>query len=692
MTTLPTASAPDKVRKLEYPMASDYVKDWTAKRALKELVSNAIDASSTYSVTWSEGHLTIEDDGLGIPYEGLLFGGSAKDSRHIGQFGEGKKLAMLVLARDPQIGAVSVETVGYSFSAGLENSDLLKNISGHRDSDSTRVLTLMFTDNQRVRGTRITIECDQQLADELISEIRYLSEESYTPPQATASIVLDGQPGRIWVGGILVTTDVRLIASYDLPLGTAKEHQNRDRTIVSSRVLEQHIRAALAQSTSLEVLTRFVDHALNDGELAGPEAFFTSVTAYEVRQLLREIGQNRWPDGRVYHNARNLAQEAELGLQDRGWKCITSGLNPNEHRALMHLLGVGNPPQAEAASRTLEAPTRTTIWTTIAQLSHAHRRTLDLARGVMEATFGRGCLGTLRVFTHHEFGLNGCSARGAYWPTTDTVGIQDHLLDDLTDTLQTLFHEYGHRYAARTPGFQSFFDRTRDFEEALCTAASLALTQLGNREHRKIPLVDAQVWEAENLPAGAYLTTVHRETKPVSTAALRREHAKAQAPEPRRLLADLVTARLASVRQRTGKTLTELMTPLALQTRHLGLITRPHPAGYRRSHGFATLPEYAKSKALGQLLDIYPPVFYLAHIAVEGPLYNVRNKSDRSWREPLASGAVSAVRDLRALGGVYAAQADAIEAMAAGRTSYDSEGDWLAPVTVLIKAEIDRLK
>ncbi|QDN54102.1 ATP-binding protein [Streptomyces sp. S1D4-20] len=692
MTPDTATSKPDKARKLAYPIASDYVRDWTTKQALKEFISNAIDAAPTYRVTWADGILTIEDDGPGIPYKGLLFGGSTKGSRHIGQFGEGKKLALLVLARDPQIGTVNVETVGYGFSAELEDTDLLKKIGAPDGTEGARVLTLMFTDNQRVKGTRITIECKQQLAEELRSEIRYLNEANYNPPQETASIVLDGQPGRIWVGGILVTTDPRLIASYDLPLATAKAHQNRDRTIVSGRVLERHIQAALAQCTDPGVLTTFVDHALDDGDLAGPEAFFTSVTSYEVRQTFREIGHSRWPDGRVYHNAHDLAQEVELGLQDLGWKCVTSGLNPAEHRSLMRLLGVGNPPQAEAVSRTREAPAPTTTWTTIAQLSHSRRRTLDLAQGIMDATFGRGCLGTVRVFTHHEFGLNGCSAHGVYWPATDTIGIQAPILDDLTDTCETLFHEYGHRHAARTPGFQSYYDRTRDFERALCTAASIALTQLGNREQRKIPLVDADVWDAENLPTGAYLTTAHREAKPVSTPALQREKAKAQAPEPRRLLADLAAARLASVRETTGKTLTQLLKSLALQTGHIGVITRPHPAGYRRAHGFSTLPEYAKSQALGRLLGIHPAVFYLAHIAVEGPQYNVRNKDDRRWREPLASGAASAVRDLRELGGAYAAQADAIEAMAAGRTPYDTEGNWLAPVTALIKAEIDRLK
>ncbi|MEE1741208.1 hypothetical protein PUR49_32575 [Streptomyces sp. BE147] len=684
------APAHDNARKLTYPMASDYVKGWTAKRALKEFVSNAIDASTIYRVDWSDGILSIEDDGPGIPYEGLLFGGSTKDSRHIGQFGEGKKLALLVLARDAQMGAVTVETVGYRFTADLEESDFLRHIGAH-SAEPSRVLTLTFTDTERVRGTRITVACPHLLAEELISEIRYLNEAGYTPPRDTASIVLDGQPGRIWVGGILVTTDPRLIASYDLPLSTAKAHQNRDRTIVSASVLEEHIRRALAQCTDAEILNRLVEHALSGRDLAGPEAFFSRVSSYEVRQLFREIGQSRWPDGRIYHNARGLAQEVELGLQDRGWKCITSGLNPTEHESLMKLLGVGNPPQAATAFHTREVPRPSTIWTTRAKLSHSRRRTLDLARGILEAAFGRGCLGKLRVFTYHEFGTEGCSAEGVYWVSTDTIGIQEDCLDDLTDTIEALFHEHGHRHAERSPDFESSFDRTREFERALCTTAALALTQLGNREHRAIPLIDVEAWDGQPLPTGAYLTNIHHAPKPVSTAVLRRQHAKAAAPEPRRLLADLAAARMAAVRKETGKNLTELMKPLALQTRHFGLLTRPHPAGYRRCHGFATLPEYGKSEALGRLLGIHPPVLYLAHIAVEGPVYRVRDTQDRRWREPLASGAAGAVRDLRALGGTYAAQAVAVEDMAAGRTAYDTEGRWLAPVTALIKEEIDRL-
>ncbi|WP_331762439.1 ATP-binding protein (plasmid) [Streptomyces sp. NBC_01527] len=694
MTTAPAdrTSAPGDEPKLRYPMAPDYVRDWTAKRALKEFVSNAIDASATYEVSWADGQLTVEDEGPGIPYEGLLFGGSQKDTRHIGQFGEGKKLALLVLARDPQIGEVAVETVGYRFTADLEESDLLKHIGAASTDRNPKVLVLTFSDSDRRTGTRITVECDRRLADELISEVRYLNEPGYTPPQEHAEIILDGDPGRIWVGGILVTTDPRLIASYDLPLATAKHHQNRDRTIVSTSVLEQHIRNALAQCTDPRVLIQFVEHALSGGDLAGPEAFFSRVTSsnYDVRQTFRQLAKDRWPDGRIYHSSTGAAHEAELGLQDLGWECVTTGLNPSEHRSLMNLLGVGDPPRAAAISRTREAPQPTTVWTTIGNLTHPQRRTLDLARGILEATYGRGCLGSLRVFLHHEFGYDGCSARGFYVAGTDTIAVHVGDLDELTDTLETLFHEHGHRFAARNPGFVTNADRTRDFEEALGRTAAQALIQLGNHEQRSFPLSDTAVWDADKLPTGAYLTTRHTDPNRISTAKLRRQHQTALAPEPRRLLAQLAGDRMAAVRKETGKTLGQLMGEFALQARHFGLITRPHPAGYRRSHGFATLPDYQKSVNLGRLLDIHPPVFYLAHIAVEGPIYNVR-KASGPWREPLAYGASCAVHDLRELGGLYAQKADAIKDMAAGKTEYDTDGRWLTPVIELINAEIARL-
>jgi hypothetical protein len=98
------------------------VKDWTSARALVELIANALDEDPHAHAHWSDGVLTIHDQEPGIPRTGLLLGASRKTSEQIGQFGEGKKLAALVLARDPEIGTVQFDTVGYSFTPALNRA------------------------------------------------------------------------------------------------------------------------------------------------------------------------------------------------------------------------------------------------------------------------------------------------------------------------------------------------------------------------------------------------------------------------------------------------------------------------------------------------------------------------------------------------------------------------------------------
>lgn len=688
--------------RLPYPMAADYVREWTALRALKEFVSNAIDAATTsYSATWADGSLVILDDGPGIPRDGLLFGGSTKDATKIGQFGEGKKLALLVLSRDASIGSVTVETVGFSFTASLEDSDLLNGIGApSTDPSSTpKILVLSGAPNSRTVGTRITVQCPQELAQALTKEVRYLSEPHYQPPTGTAQIVWDGAPGRIWVGGILVSQDPRLIASYDLPL-TLKEHQNRDRTIVATHVLENHIQSTLAHCEDRATLAVFVDHALRGGDLSGPEAFFTKVGSgsHTVRHIFRDLAAERWPSGDVYHTAGHDVDDDALSLRDENWEHITTGLGLSQHNALMNLLGVGNPPRAAkvARERAPERREQTTRWVTVGSLSRERRRNLDWARGQLEAVFGRGCLGRqLRVFAERKVDFLYEEHRcGEYHHGSDTTTILDEALDDLHETLAILFHEHGHRHAARNPEYRTSADRTREFENALDRTAAYAILHLAKPTDSaaKIPLIDHAVWDADALPPGTYLAKPHKEPKAVSNARLAVLKQRAAAPLPRRLLADLAETRMAAyLKEHPGTRLSDLMARHAMQARHFNLLTHPHPAGYRRSHGFTTLPDYRKAEVIGRILGIHAPVVYLSHIAVEGPHYRRRNQADRSWREPLAYGATCAVRDLRKLGGVYAEQADAIEAIAAGRVEYDAAGVWLEPVNTLIRAEVARL-
>jgi hypothetical protein len=246
---------------LDYPISPDYVRSWTPVRALCELIANALDEDPHVNVVWADGILTIADDGPGIPQEGLVLGYSDKTDRQIGQFGEGEKLACLVLARSPHIGAVHCETVGYGFTPAVERRRLLEGNIPSRSANGTEILVLHLAGNNRTRGTVITVACPQDLAEEAIARFRVLTEPGYTPPAAPGTCVLTGEPGRVWIGGVLVTTVPGLLASYDLPLQD-KALQNRDRTVVEAGALRDAVRAILAASEDRQVIDRFATHVL----------------------------------------------------------------------------------------------------------------------------------------------------------------------------------------------------------------------------------------------------------------------------------------------------------------------------------------------------------------------------------------------------------------------------------------------
>ena len=72
----------------------NYVRDWTVENAVRELLQNAIDAAPFEVGTgWIHSSKQLELDAL-------LMGESTKTADQLGKFGEGLKLAMLVLIRN----------------------------------------------------------------------------------------------------------------------------------------------------------------------------------------------------------------------------------------------------------------------------------------------------------------------------------------------------------------------------------------------------------------------------------------------------------------------------------------------------------------------------------------------------------------------------------------------------------------
>src|SRR5213075_1351725 len=87
-----------------YPlsMARDYVRHWGLKEGIREILQNAIDSKdSPFEFEFGEDWLSIISSNACLDPSTLVLGSTSKadDTESIGSFGEGYKLALLVLTR-----------------------------------------------------------------------------------------------------------------------------------------------------------------------------------------------------------------------------------------------------------------------------------------------------------------------------------------------------------------------------------------------------------------------------------------------------------------------------------------------------------------------------------------------------------------------------------------------------------------
>lgn len=92
---------------IEYPITANYMAHWSVQQGVRELLQNALDTKECMVET-PHSHALVITNTLLKPVtidELTLFGESTKtnDIHSIGGFGEGFKLAMLVLARTPEL-------------------------------------------------------------------------------------------------------------------------------------------------------------------------------------------------------------------------------------------------------------------------------------------------------------------------------------------------------------------------------------------------------------------------------------------------------------------------------------------------------------------------------------------------------------------------------------------------------------
>lgn len=92
------------MKTIELSLSPKYVSGWGVEEAVREILQNAIDQKADgaeVSVSYDRETLSILADGARLKTSTLLLGESGKDDeRYIGKYGEGYKLALLVLTRE----------------------------------------------------------------------------------------------------------------------------------------------------------------------------------------------------------------------------------------------------------------------------------------------------------------------------------------------------------------------------------------------------------------------------------------------------------------------------------------------------------------------------------------------------------------------------------------------------------------
>ncbi|MFC0531336.1 ATP-binding protein [Phytohabitans kaempferiae] len=664
----PTPETP-VIGTLTYLISPGYVQSWSPVRAMCELIANALDEDPSAHVAWADGVLTIADEGPGIPEEGLILGESFKTDEQIGQFGEGKKIGCLVLARTPQVGAIRFETVGYGFTPTVERERLLGGQLPSRSEAGAEILVYHVHRNERREGTVITIECPKDLADEAIGRFRTLTEPGYTPPWTTGVCVLDREPGRVWIGGVLVSTVPGFLASYDLPL-TDKGLQNRDRTVIEAGALREAVRAILATSEDQAVIDRFATHVLAGGKLREQEQFFTSVYQPRARAAWRTWARAHLSDKTYYTSPGN--EEAALDLQDMQYTQITAaGLAQHQQRAFMDLLGVH---VARVKQQRHYTTRNKTTWVPDRDLTAQQRAVLNNAVELVRRAVGPFALDRVRAYSDSE---ESPCAQGFYDPRTGDVAVHIDLLDSRKALLATLVHEAAHRVGHRGggpwPPIPDYGDRTRGFENLLSEFVAVLLDHAAGTG--KLPdLADAP----DDTPGQPVRGSGADDP---AVPAIRRDLA--------RLLADQLPHALAAKQFTDVK---DLVFSTAVPPGYWRTLTRPRPAGYRQSRSSRGRAwDYDRVALLAEAIGIHPPVVWLAYNLCEGPILGGQQRPG-PWRKRMRDATARACADLDALGGAYAAQVPALRNLANGTTPARFGDDtWHAPAHTLIALERQRL-
>lgn len=233
---------------IDYQMTRDYVAHWTHLDAIREFVQNALDTKQKSVFIADEHGIQVISHGSQLPPEALALGHSTKSATtDLGQYGEGFKLAMMVLTRqglDPQV-----------FSGNTRITGCFK----HNDVTKLETFNLVVEDTgEECDGVVFTCKPLEDYS-ELYHRLPQFTDTPLGIPTQAVDILRD-KPGSIYVGGLFICEDSSLTLGYNFRPGTIGI--NRDRNMATSVTWE--LAKYFSQSKDADLVFTLLDKDCKD--------------------------------------------------------------------------------------------------------------------------------------------------------------------------------------------------------------------------------------------------------------------------------------------------------------------------------------------------------------------------------------------------------------------------------------------
>lgn len=304
-------------KNLELTIGPNYIPDWGAWEAIREFIQNTLDANQCgYKMEIRRnpnGTLVLRNEGARLQYSDLVLGSSSKaDGSFRGQYGEGFKLAMMVLCRMARDNGSTEPPIRIKTGSEMWRPTLVKS-----KNFGTEVLNIEVTSVQEDNGITVYIP---NISDALwkIIQNRVMELSDHMKISSWYGDVLLDKPSQnqLYVKGLWICdlfTDLGQSAKFGYNINAAKV--DRDRKMAQADSLTQGFRFLVADLLREKKITGswLLDILLDDQSGNGFESNALMYCQNDIRDAICDAWKIKFGDAYAVTNSSSFNNVTALG-------------------------------------------------------------------------------------------------------------------------------------------------------------------------------------------------------------------------------------------------------------------------------------------------------------------------------------------------------------------------------------------